>query len=287
VDGPFLLDFAGVHIIRYFGSEREVIIPGEIEELGCSSFSTSSVSTVRFGLMSNLSVIGNQAFELCDDIQSITIPSRVRILGQYCFSGCESLQFVSFEPDSQLTIISKRAFECCSALKSIVLPYNLEIIGESCFFNCRGLEAVTFQSGSHLLRIEGWAFQACFSLKSLSFPPLLEFVGGHCFVGSPSFSTLTFSSPSRVRELLDVPALAGGFIEIPDSVEVLQLSQPGGHPDSCTLTFGDESGLRGLRAKIKPVGLFGPSVGRFGYFVRVTTRSLKLIRSNLEFDESG
>jgi hypothetical protein len=284
--GPFLLDFAGVRIVRYFGSENTITIPSEIETLGDSCFSFCSMRTVRFESMSKLSVIESRAFEWCGYLQSITIPASVTILGEFCFDSCPLLRVVSIEHDSQLIRAGDRPF-AHTELKSIVLPSSLEIIGEYCFFNCRALESVIFPKDSKLVRIERMAFGHCFSLTSLSLSPLLEFVGEHCFVDSSSFSTLTFSSPSRLRELLDLPPLWTGCNQIPDFVEVLHLCRSDLHPDPCTLTFGDESRLREVRTSGEIVGLFRPPGPQFRYVVGATSRSLKLIRSNLEFDGSG
>jgi hypothetical protein len=289
--GPFLLDFEGIRIVRYFGSENEVTVSSEIEILGTGAFSSRSISAIRFQATAKLSVIELGAFGYCDRLQSITIPSSVTIIGQSCFGDCRSLQVVSFEPDSQLISLGECTFEHCAELKGIVLPSSLEIIGSFCFCDCHKLGSVTFQDYSKLVRIERMAFAHCFSLKSLSLPPLLEFVGEHCFFDSSSFSILAFSSPSRLWELLDLPPLWTGFKEIPDSVEVLQFCRSHRHPDHCTLTFGDESRLRKVRINSQPVQLDRTSTplaaAQFRYFVRATSRSLKLIRSTQEFDESG
>jgi hypothetical protein len=285
VSWPFLLDFEGSRIVRYFGDETEVTIPRDIETLGSSSFSCCDISTIRFESMSKLSLIDRNTFSFCQYLQSISIPSSVTILHASCFAICSLLQIVSFEPDSQLVSIGDSAFRHCFALKSIVLPSRLEIIGKSCFRDCTKLESIIFASDSKLVRIEAQAFGYCLCLKSFFLPPLLEFIGENCFSGSSSFSILTFASPSRLQELLDVPVLWRGFEAIPDSVEVLQLCPSRGGPPSCTLTFGDDSRLRMVRTNAdSEVQSIQSYVPLFRYFVRVSSRSLKMIRSNLEFD---
>jgi hypothetical protein len=291
VSGPFLLDYDGVFIVRYFGSENEVTIPSEIDTLGVCSFSCCSISGVRFDSTSKLRLTENEALSFCGKLQSIAIPSSVEILDCYCFSGCAALQAVSFEADSQLFRIGVRAFDHCRILKSIVLPSSLEVIDECGFFNCQKLEAVIFAKESSLVRIERAAFAHCFSLQSFSLPPLVDFIGEDCFCEASSLSTLTFASPSHVQELLDVPALWTGFKEIPDSVEVLQLCRSRDDRDACALTFGDESRLVEVSTSADPPelrlgGPYQPSVAKFRCFLRVSTRSVKLFRSNLEFDQA-
>jgi hypothetical protein len=288
VNWPFLLDFAGVRLVRYFESGNEVTIPSEIETLGRDSISWCSVSAVRFESTSKLAVIEMEACYFCEQLTSISIPSSVTILCESCFSGCKSLRVVSFEADSQLIRIGTCAFNRCLVLRSIVLPAKLEILGESGFFACRKLASVIFANDSKLVRIERRAFGHCFALKSLSLPPLLEFVGEQCFFEARCLSTLAFSSPSHLRELLDSPLLWKGRKDIPDSVEVLRVGPSGNPPSSCTLAFGRESKLAefGTSASIEG-GLPQLASQQFRYFVRATSWSLKLIRSKLEFLESG
>jgi hypothetical protein len=285
--GPFLLDFEGSQIVRYFGDGPDVVIASEIETLGHCCFSCCHISSVRIDSPSRLSVIEVEAFRFCG-LQSMNIPFSVTILCESCFADCDSLEAVVFDAESQQVSIDADVFSGCVTLKSIVLPSTLEIIGNSCFFRCHKLESVVFAEDSRLVRIEGMAFSRCESLKSLSLPPLLEFVGPHCFTGCSCFSTLTFASPSRLRVLLDAPVLWAGFQAIPDSVEVLQLCRSGHDRDWCTLTFGDESRLREVGTNLFPIGtVFPSSVGQFRFFLRATSRSVKLFRLNLEFGKSG
>jgi hypothetical protein len=285
--GPFLQDFEGVRIIRCFGSEKEIRIGKEIETVGAYSFFRHSVSIIRFESMSQLSLIEKLGFGWCSNLQSISIPPLVKILGDYCFQCCDSLEVVSFEPDSQLVRIEESAFSGCGSLKSIALPSTLEVIGRSCFFCCGKLEAVILTQDSKLVRIEPEAFGMCFCLRSLSLPPLLEFVGERCFDSSFSLSTFIFSSQSHLRELLDLPCSWRGLNRIPDSVEVLEFHRDRRDPGEDTLIFGQESSLRDVRInsnrKPSPFGSPKPLVR---YFLQVSSGSLKHFRLNLEFESS-
>jgi hypothetical protein len=99
-----------------------------------------------------------------------------------------------------------------------------------------------------------------------------------------SSNAITFSMPCRLRELLDLPPCWGDFREIPDSVEVLGFTGYLGDSYGYTLDFGRESRLVRVTAAKDP-RLFAK--GNHGPFLRVTSRSLKIFRSDLEFVESG
>jgi hypothetical protein len=276
--GPFILDSKGTHIVRYFGRGVEVSIPDEIETLGSGSFTCCDrLVTIEIGPMSKLLSIGKSAFQSCSHVQAITIPASVKKLGVSCFSECRALQAVSFCADSQLDSITKEAFACCGSLQSIALPSSVKVLGKTCFVNCSRLGAVVFAADSKLVRIKDQAFQNCSSLQSLCIPPLVEFVGKCCFLGCSSLSSLAFSSPCHIRDLLDLPLGWLGLREIPDSVENLGFQQSPLHQSLYTLSFGAASRLRQVTARPVRPG------GRCQCLLLVPTTSLKIFRSNLEF----
>jgi hypothetical protein len=228
-------------------------------------------------LPDSLELIGIAAFADCREVRSISIPRLVQVLRDESFSGCDSLQAVSFAAGSQLRRIGDRVFMHCRLLKSVTVPSNVEAIGELCFSNCVNLETVVFEADSKLVRIADGAFQQCFLLQAICLPPLLQFVGELCFFECCSLSNLTFASPGRLRELLDLPPFWGGWKEIPDSVEHLGFMQYRDHCHEYQLTFGKESKLAEVTTSFDPRG--GPSRS----LLRITSRSLKRLRCNLEF----
>jgi hypothetical protein len=77
---------------------------------------------------------------------NIVIPSSVEVLGEWCFSNCESLSSVIFESGSILSRIEEYAFYRTGLIEMIV-PSSVEVLGESCFSYCESLSSVTFESG--------------------------------------------------------------------------------------------------------------------------------------------
>jgi hypothetical protein len=83
---------------------------------------------VTFESDSQLSSIAESAFTECSSLASILIPSSLEMLGNECFSGCESLSMVTFESGSQLSSIGEYAFHFCPSLSSICCPSSLQTI---------------------------------------------------------------------------------------------------------------------------------------------------------------
>ncbi len=76
--------------------------------------------------------IASSAFRLEKAIVSVSIPASVTTISEYAFSGCTSLQNVSFADGSQLESIGESSFYG-TALQSITFPETLVSIGEGAF----------------------------------------------------------------------------------------------------------------------------------------------------------
>ena len=93
--------------------------------------------TVAYG-GANCSVtsIGNNAFEYCSGLTSVTIPNSVTSIGDHAFEGCSGLTSVTI-PNS-VTSIGYAAFYGCSGLTSVTIPNSVTSIGNSAFAYCSG-----------------------------------------------------------------------------------------------------------------------------------------------------
>ena len=96
-------------------------------------FYCSKLENVSFGNESKLTTINNSAFQCCDELKSILIPSSVKSIGKAAFYFCSKLENVSFEKESKLTTINNSAFDSCEKLKSISIPPSVESIGKAAF----------------------------------------------------------------------------------------------------------------------------------------------------------
>ena len=67
-------------------------------------------------------VIGNQAFDGCSSLTSLTLPSSVTSIGSSAFSGCSGL--TSLTLPSSVTSIEWSAFSGCSGLSSIYVNWE-------------------------------------------------------------------------------------------------------------------------------------------------------------------
>ncbi len=89
--------------------------------------------------------IRDQAFADRENLQTISIPRSVTVIGDMMFYGCTALTRISLP--ITLKSIGRSAFSNCIALSAIALPPSLEALGEGAFYNCPSLAAVNIPEG--------------------------------------------------------------------------------------------------------------------------------------------
>ena len=110
---------------------------------------------------------------------SYEIPNGIRVIGENAFNLCTSLTSVSI-PDS-VTTIGKWTFALCKTLTSVNIPDSVTTIGERAFYACRSLTSVTIPDS--VTTIGDYAFAYCESLTSESIPDSVTAIGEDVFAG--------------------------------------------------------------------------------------------------------
>ena len=133
--------------------------------------------------------IGMYAFRNCSSLQSVTIPNSVTSIGIYAFSGCSNLQSVAI-PNS-VTSIGMYAFSGCSNLQSVTIPNSVTSIGHHAFLNCEKLESVTIPNS--VTSIERGTFENCRKLTSVTLNSNPK-IGDDAFLGTPATVTMNLTA---------------------------------------------------------------------------------------------
>ena len=84
--------------------------------------------------------IGEEAFNYCSKLASITIPNSVTSIGESAFDNCTSL--TSMTIPNGVTSIGKWAFEGCTGLNTVTIPNSVDFIGNGAFEGCTGLTSI-------------------------------------------------------------------------------------------------------------------------------------------------
>lgn len=76
----------------------------------------------KIGKSYTVTEIGDQAFNECTGITSITLPKTIVKIGQWAFYQCKSLESISIP--IRVKTIEKRAFMRCQGLKTVTVHWN-------------------------------------------------------------------------------------------------------------------------------------------------------------------
>ena len=119
------------------GVTGTVVIPASVTTIGQSAFMGSNVTDVEFASGSQLTTIGQNAFNECPSLSSIDIPATVTDIGGFAFYRCPSLISVTIRNTGTMTL-GKQIFRESQALTTVYYyPTN---IGEEMFYKCTGLQ---------------------------------------------------------------------------------------------------------------------------------------------------
>ena len=167
--------------------------------------------------LTNVYLIGVDAYADCSELTSVTIPSSVKIIATDAFDGCNITKvnitnvtawcdidfrdvygsyssqplyngadlYLNDEIVSDLVVpsdvkeIKSYAFYNCKSLTSIVIPNDVISIGYSSFYNCINLTSVSIGEGME--RVKGGAFSGCVKLSTIAIPNSVVYIGTNAF----------------------------------------------------------------------------------------------------------
>ena len=157
----------------------------------------------RIQMASTVIVIGDGAFERCQNLASVILSKQLKSLGQNAFAGCTALSYIEL-PDF-LTVISDGVFTSCTALQTVKLGSNVTVIGKNAFDNCVSLREIELPATLKTLS-EG-AFRDCRSLTKVTLsngklPPLQKGI----FAGCSNIQTVKFNGTKEQWNVLSANA---------------------------------------------------------------------------------
>ena len=224
-----------------------IVIPNTVKSILDGAFaSISSLTSVTFESNSILENIGT--YEPDDEnwmyysyykefgafygapITTITIPSSVKLIGNYALGGCAKLKDILFEDNSNLTTVGIGAFYSLyngsdsatniTSYTTIALPDTVSTIAEEAF----ELAAIrSFTIPTSVDKISSYVFYKS-SLVSISIPSKITLIDQYAFNNCPFLSTITFAADSQL-DTIGAQAFSSSSllnIVIPQSVTTLK-----------------------------------------------------------------
>jgi uncharacterized repeat protein (TIGR03803 family) len=173
---PNTITSIGTNAFYYCYYLTNVTIPSSVTSIGQGAFENSALTSVT---ISN-NIIGDYEFSGCESLPGVTIPNTVTNIGQYAFNQCNSLTNITI-PGSVISI-GNAAFANCFNMATVVISNGVSSIGVATFAQCEELANVTIPGS--VASIGAAAFGACESLVSVTIPNGVTSIGFEAFSGS-------------------------------------------------------------------------------------------------------
>ena len=196
-------------------------IPNSVTSIGDNAFD-GCTSLTSVSISDSVTSIRNGTFYGCTSLTSVTIPNSVTSIGFFAFSGCTSLTSVTI-PDS-VTIIGEEAFSGCTSLTSVTIPDSVTSIRNGTFYGCTSLTSVNIPN--RVTNIAYAAFSGCSALQEVKIPESVTSIDScafeNCtdlervyFLGdAPEIGAYAFQAKSVSTEAYEnIPGLTLYYIE--------------------------------------------------------------------------
>ena len=169
-------------------------------------------STVTYdGKTYSVTSIGEQAFEDCSGLTSVTIPESITEIGMGVFYGCSGLAKVEISDIAAWCNIefgndyanplfyAHNLYLNGEPLTNLEIPESVTKIGDYAFRSCRGLTSVTIPES--VTEIGNYAFESCSGLTSVTIPESVTSIGIGAFFNCSGLTSVTI--PESVTEIGD------------------------------------------------------------------------------------
>ena len=171
--------------IAYANSIKKIEIGTDMVGIGDNAFQ-NCYSLTSITIPNSVTNIGKGAFSSCYSLTSITIPSSVTNIGNSTFQSCSSLTSITIP--NTITAIGQYIFQACSSLTSITLPNTITSIERNSCAYCSSLTSITLPNT--ITAIGNSAFSSCYSLTSITIPNSVTMLGSNVFQYCYSLATI-------------------------------------------------------------------------------------------------
>ena len=160
----------------------------QVTRIGDFAFTGSDVGGLGFEMPSTLKIIGDSAFQACENLVIFSVPDSVTSMGESCFA---SSGITSPSIGSGVTELPDSLFFNCQNLQSVKIPSQITRIGQSCFFGCTDELFSSIEVPSSVKSLGQSCFAGCTSLAKVVLNPGLQSIESNVFNNnSPSLGLI-------------------------------------------------------------------------------------------------
>lgn len=134
------------------------------------------------------------SFYGCGELTSVTLNSKLQILGNHTFYGCSRLKSINLGEATSLTTIMESVFAECDSLSSLTVPASVTTLGNYAFYSMDFLKSITFAATSPITEIPEQCFLNCQTLETIALPDAVQKVKNGAFQYCSSLKEINFGS---------------------------------------------------------------------------------------------
>ncbi len=153
--------------------------------------------------------IGQNAFQNCSNLTSVTIPDGIFQIREGTFSDCSNLEAFYGEGNSYYSIDENkalivnggtiiRAYAAGNAATSYSIPESVTYVAYRSFYGSTNLTSVTIPDGVTNINVS--AFYGCSGLTSVTIPSSITSLDEYAFYGCTSLGSVTFEGGGSVAD---------------------------------------------------------------------------------------
>ncbi|WP_019679659.1 leucine-rich repeat protein [Ruminococcus flavefaciens] len=166
--------------------------------------------------------VGDQNFNTCKNLVSVTLPDTLKTIGFVAFSECSAL--TSIVIPASVTVVEHEAFKSCSNAEITISSTDTKIEGGA--FSGTKWEKEQLEKSPFVV-INGVLLATRFDTEELVIPDGVECIGRRCFQGWGHWSVTEVVIPDSVK-IIEAYAFEGfrslKSVTIPESVEKIEPS---------------------------------------------------------------
>ena len=168
----------------------------------------------------------DSAFQGCEKLYSVLIPSSIRRIGNRAFEGCRRISTLLL-PES-IVEIGEYAFSGCSSIDSLSLGNGIATVKQNAVCTCQNIAAMRYSGGfgaslslasscvcgaftfsNSLIKVGRCAFAGCLKIKDLYIPEGVKEIGFGAFRGCKKLESASIPmSMIRMEDpFIDCPKL--------------------------------------------------------------------------------
>ncbi len=183
---------------REYHSEGDCLIESESGTviLGCKN------SVIPEGAV----IIGGYSFRHCRGLETLKLPSSLKIIRPGAFVECSGLVGISVDPENKTffsegnCLIQKKEKRLVLGCKNSIIPksHRICVIGDSAFSGCSELQSIAIPD--NIMSIGSDAFYKCVNLREISIPYNVRFICDGAFFGCKSLTTIIYNGTKEEWE---------------------------------------------------------------------------------------